>query len=83
MAKRIEWTPQARADMRRIDRQRALGLLEDLADYVLTGYGDVERLQDVEPPELRLRLGDYRVRFYDYGEWMQILRVLHRGQAYR
>jgi mRNA-degrading endonuclease RelE of RelBE toxin-antitoxin system len=63
--KRIEWTPQARAGVRRIDRQAALSLLEDLADYVLNGYGDIERLADVEPPELRLRLGDYRVRFYD------------------
>lgn len=83
MAKRIEWTPQARADVRRIDRQTALGLLEDLADYVLTGYGDVQRLQDVQPPELRLRLGEYRIRFYDHGDWIQILRVLHRGQVYR
>ena len=83
MHKHIEWTPQARADVRRIDRETAIGLLEDLADYVLTGHGDVERLTDVEPPELRLRLGDYRVRFYDLGEMLQILRVLHRREAYR
>jgi plasmid stabilization system protein ParE len=83
MPKRIEWTPQARADVRRIDRQNALGLLEALADFVLTGHGDVERLTDTEPLELRLRLGDYRVRFYDLGPSLQILRVLHRKQAYR
>jgi len=83
VGKRIEWTPQARADVRRIDRPTALGLLEGLADYVLTGYGDVERLQGVEPPELRLRLGDYRLRFCDDGECIQILRVLHRREAYR
>ncbi len=83
MRKRIEWTPQARADARRIDRQTALGLLEDLADYVLTGHGDVERLTDVDPPELRLRLGDFRVRFYDLGDRLVILRVLNRREAYR
>ena len=83
MHKRIEWTPQARADVRRIDRETAISLLEDLADYVLTGQGDIERLTDVEPPELRLRLGDYRVRFYDLGDTLQILRVLHRKEAYR
>jgi len=83
MHTRIEWTPQARADVRRIDRQSALSLLEGLADYVLTGYGDVERLTDVEPLELRLRLGNYRVRFYDHKDWIQILRVLHRSEAYR
>lgn len=65
-AERIEWTPQARADVRRIDRETALGLLERLADYVLTGYGDVERLTGAYPLELRLRLGDYRVPFYDF-----------------
>jgi len=83
MAKRIEWTPIARADVRRIDRNTALGLLEHLADYVLTGHGDVERLTDVRPTELRLRVGDYRIRFYDHGEWIQILRVMHRRDAYR
>ena len=49
MAKQIEWTPQARADVRRIDRQTALNLLEGLVDYVLNGHGDVERLHDVDP----------------------------------
>jgi mRNA interferase RelE/StbE len=83
MPKQIEWTPQARADVRRIDRQTALGLLEGLADYVVNGHGDVERLQGVDPPELRLRLGDYRIRFYDREETILILRVLHRREAYR
>jgi mRNA-degrading endonuclease RelE of RelBE toxin-antitoxin system len=83
MHTRIEWTPQARADVRRIDRRSALSLLEGLADYVLTGHGDVERLTDVEPVELRLRLGDYRIRFYEHKGSIQILRVLHRREAYR
>src|ERR1700722_17116520 len=39
----IEWTPQARADVRGIDRQTALRLLEGLADYALNGHGDIER----------------------------------------
>ena len=83
MSKRIEWTPQARADLRRIERQTALNILVDLADYVLTGHGKVQRLTDVEPPELRLRVGDFRVRFYDHGGYIQILRVLDRKDAYR
>ncbi len=82
MAKRIEWTPLARADVRRIDRHTALGLLEDLADYALNGYGDVDRLTDVHPPESRLRVREYRIRFYDHGNWIEILRVVHRREAY-
>ena len=83
MAKAIDWTPQARADVRGIDRKTALNLLEALADYVINGHGDVERLQGVEPPELRLRIGAYRIRFYDREEAIVILRVLHRKEAYR
>jgi hypothetical protein len=47
MARRIEWTPQGRGDLRRIDRQTAMDLLEGLADHLRTGYGDVERWERV------------------------------------
>ncbi|HEV2199013.1 MAG TPA: type II toxin-antitoxin system RelE/ParE family toxin [Bryobacteraceae bacterium] len=83
MTRRIEWTTPARADVRRLDRQTAMMVLEGLADYVLNGSGNVERLKGVEPPELRLRVGDYRVRFWDHGDWIEILRVRHRSEAYR
>jgi mRNA-degrading endonuclease RelE of RelBE toxin-antitoxin system len=45
--------------------------------------GDVKRPTDIDPPELRLRLGDYRIRFYDHGETIQILGVGNRKDAYR
>jgi mRNA-degrading endonuclease RelE of RelBE toxin-antitoxin system len=83
MVKRIEWTPQARADVRRINRQMALSLLEELADYVLNGHGEIKRLQNLSPPEFRLRVGDYRVRFYDHGDRIQILRIRHSREASR
>jgi hypothetical protein len=34
--------------------------LHILARYLATGEGDVKRLKDIEPPEFRLRAGDYR-----------------------
>jgi mRNA-degrading endonuclease RelE of RelBE toxin-antitoxin system len=83
MAKRIVWTDQARADVRAIDRETALELLRGLARFAATGEGNVKRLQAIEPPELRLRLGDYRLRFYDHGDSIEILRVRKRGEAYR
>jgi len=83
MAKKIAWTDQAKADLRAIDRGNALRLLHGLARFVSTEEGEVKRLQGIEPPELRLRLGDYRVRFHDLGDSIEILRVLHRKQAYR
>lgn len=44
-----------------------------------SGEGDVKRLHDIEPPEFRLRVGDYRVRFHDFGDSVEILSVKHNG----
>ena len=43
----------------------------------------MKRLQEVDPPEFRLRVGDYRVRYYDLGDSMTVLSVNHRRAAYR
>ena len=43
----------------------------------------MKRLQDIEPPELRLRVGDYRLRFRDLGDSILVLAVKHRREAYR
>lgn len=69
--KSIAWTDQAKADLHAIAR------------YLASGEGDVKRLQDIKPPELRLRLGDYRVRFHDLGDSIRVLAVKHRSEAYR
>lgn len=83
MAKKIAWTDQAKANLRAIDKATALRILHILARYLATGEGDVRRLQDVEPPEFRLRAGDYRVRFHDLGDSILVLAVKHRREAYR
>jgi mRNA-degrading endonuclease RelE of RelBE toxin-antitoxin system len=83
MGKKIEWTDAARADVRRIDRETAMRILEGLARFLLTEEGDVKLLRDSDPKEYRLRVGDYRVRFHDLGDTLQILSVRHRREAYR
>ena len=83
MGKKIAWTDQAKAHLRAIDRGTALRILHILARYLATGEGDVKRLQEVEPPEFRLRTGDYRVRFHDLGDSILVLAVKHRREAYR
>jgi mRNA interferase RelE/StbE len=83
MPKKIAWTDPAKADLRAIDKDTALRILRTVARYLATGDGDIKRLQDVEPPELRLRVGDYRVRFHDLGDSILVLAVKHRRDAYR
>jgi mRNA-degrading endonuclease RelE of RelBE toxin-antitoxin system len=83
MGKKIAWTDQAKADLRAIDQAAALRILHIVARYLATGVGDVKHLQDVEPPEFRLRVGDYRVRFHDLGDSILVLAVKHRREAYR
>lgn len=81
--KKIAWTDQAKADLRAIDKDTALRILHTLTRYLVSGEGDVKRLQDIEPPELRLRVGDYRVRFYDHGDSILVLAIKHRREVYR
>ena len=83
MPRKIAWTEQAKADLRAIDQATALRSLHIFARYLSTGEGDVRCLHDIEPPELRLRVGDYRLRFYDLGDSILVLAVKHRSEGYR
>lgn len=85
MTPRLGWEPRALKDFGRLDIQvqrRVSAALQRLAD---TGQGDVRKLTGVTPPEYRLRVGDYRVRFtHDAAaDVLNVLRVLPRGEAYR
>ncbi|HME11173.1 MAG TPA: type II toxin-antitoxin system RelE/ParE family toxin, partial [Bryobacteraceae bacterium] len=61
---------------------QALHILHALADYASSGKGQVKKLQ--ASGDLRLRVGDYRVRFeVAEEETYRILRVQHRREAYR
>jgi mRNA-degrading endonuclease RelE of RelBE toxin-antitoxin system len=60
-------------------------VVDAVEHFARTGEGDVVRLVDVAPPEYRLRVGDWRVRFArdDEHRLLHVLRVLPRGKAYR
>src|SRR5437763_257965 len=69
---------------------QALRLLDREADPLTAllddaPLGDIRRLADISPPEWRLRVGDWRVRFTRDAttRTVLILRVLPRGSAYR
>jgi mRNA-degrading endonuclease RelE of RelBE toxin-antitoxin system len=84
MTKRfVAWSPQARVDLRSIDRKVAMEILQAIDRYLVTGVGDVKKLR---PPrhEFRLRVADYRVLFLPKDDSsIDVLRVLHRKDVYR
>lgn len=83
MVKRIVWTEQARTDIRAIAQPIALQILKTLARYVQSGEGDTKQLRDVQPPLIRLRAQNHRILFRERGEYLEILRLLDRKEAYR
>ena len=83
MGRNVIWLERARAELRDIDQITALRILYALADYAATGNGDVQSMQGVEPPEFRLRVGDYRVRFRKSAGEIFVTAVRHRREAYR
>lgn len=76
------WTERAKAQLRQIDREQALQILHALTDYASNGKGQIKKLKG--SGDLRLRVGDYRLRFEVVEEdTYRILRVRHRKEAYR
>ncbi len=81
--KSVTWAPEAQDQLRAIDREMAMQVLHAVDDYLTHGVGDVKKLR---PPrdELRLRVGDYRVFFYQLAPLsIKITGVKHRSEAYR
>ena len=79
----IEGTETALADMAGLDKGIARRVKQAIERFAETGAGHVKRLQDFKPPEFRLRVGDYRVRFHNDGVTVTVLRVRNRREAYR
>jgi mRNA-degrading endonuclease RelE of RelBE toxin-antitoxin system len=79
----VVWSPEARADLRRINRETAMQILHCVDRYLASRAGDVKKLK---PPltGFRLRCGDHRA-FFDLKDenTIQITAVRHRREAYR
>jgi mRNA-degrading endonuclease RelE of RelBE toxin-antitoxin system len=79
----VLWSPQARSDLRAIERETALQILHCVDRYLVSRNGDVKKLK---PPRtgFRLRCGDYRI-FFDLKDdsTIEITGVRNRRDAYR
>ena len=79
----VIWSPEARTDLRAIERDTAMQILYCIDRYLASRAGDVKKLK---PPrtDFRLRCGDYRVFFDLQGEnGIEITGVKNRREAYR
>ena len=79
----IIWSPEARAELRAINRETAMQILHCVDRYLANRSGDVKKLK---PPRtgFRLRCGDYRVFFDQQDEnTIMITAVRNRREAYR
>jgi len=79
----VEWTETALNDMADLDKGLARRVKISVERFAATGAGNVKKLQGIDPPEYRLRVGDYRVRFELDTDIMRVLRVRNRREAYR
>ncbi len=78
------WAPRALKELALLDRGEQLRIWRAVELFAGESKGDVLRLQNITPPEYRLRVGKWRVRFrldHDRGI-MNILHVLRRDEAY-
>jgi mRNA-degrading endonuclease RelE of RelBE toxin-antitoxin system len=79
----VIWSPEARAELRAIEREAAMQILYCIDRYLASRSGEVRKLK---PPltGFRLRCGDYRVFFDLKGEQtIHLTGVKNRREAYR
>jgi len=79
----VSWSPEARADLRTIERETAMRILYCMDRYLATRTGDLKKLK-APLTGFRLRCGDYRV-FFDHtgANSIGITGVRNRREAYR
>lgn len=70
--KRVEWAAPALQDLAALDKALARRVKVAIERFALTGTGDVKKLQGIDPPEFRLRIGEWRVRFELAGDVLRI-----------
>ncbi|MFN7921566.1 MAG: type II toxin-antitoxin system mRNA interferase toxin, RelE/StbE family [Bryobacteraceae bacterium] len=80
---RFPFTLEARAQLRAIDRNTAVGILQAVARFGETGAGDAAPLHGDWQGLYRLRVGDYRVIYRLIDDGMEIIAVGHRSEVYR
>jgi mRNA-degrading endonuclease RelE of RelBE toxin-antitoxin system len=81
--KRVLFRPQAARELERLPSSSRDQVVEAIERFAQTGHGDVRMLAG-EGRRLRLRVGDWRVRFaYEKPDIIRIPHIRNRREAYR
>ena len=80
----VVWAAAAEREFGKLDADVRLRVHISIRRYAAESLGDVRRLQGITPPEYRLRVGKWRVRFTldHHSRTMQMLHVLRRDDVY-
>lgn len=80
---KVIWAPEAKAELRAIDRTAAIEILHCLDRYLASHQGDTKKLK-LPLTGFRLRCADYRLFFkFENEQIIEITSVRHRREAYR
>lgn len=79
----VVWTEHADRDLAQLGAEVRERVTESVDRLALAGQGDVRRLRGTGGVELALRVGDWRAWFILDEGTLTVLRVRHRGEAYR
>jgi mRNA-degrading endonuclease RelE of RelBE toxin-antitoxin system len=82
--KKLVLTDRAKADLADLDRGTRLRIAAAIQRLVVTNAGNIKKLLGIDPPEFRLRAGEWRIRFScPDASTVRINRVQNRKDAYR
>ncbi len=83
MACKIEYDPKALKQLQKLNKHEASKILDGIEAYVSDPIKTkIKKLKTPFDGAYRLRIGDYRVIFYEEEDLMLISKIAHRKQAY-
>ncbi len=79
----IQYDPKALKQLKKLDKYEASKILDGLESYASNPISfKIKKLKTPFDGAYRLRIGDYRVIFYQEDDLTLISRIAHRKQVY-
>lgn len=83
MAYNIQYDPKAVKQLQKLDKSIVSKILDVIEEFSSNPVlSKIKKLKTPFDGAYRLRIGDYRVVFYQEGELMLISKIAHRKQVY-